>query len=351
MMKYPKLLTDAAHLETQTVLKATAKAEAKLGELKGFVHTIPNESILLNTLPLQEAKASSEIENIVTTDDELFRSHVDDSVNGSAKEVRAHADALLHGFEIVKETRMLRLADILAIQCLLIRNDAGLRTQEGTVLKNGAGEVIYRPPPPRELPELMGNLINFINDDSLSPLNPLVKMAVIHHQFESIHPFYDGNGRTGRILNLLYLALAGKMDLPILYLSRYIIANKAEYYRLLQAVRDEQNWEQWLLYMLEGVAQTSEQTINLIRQITQLMGRYKIQIRSNHKFYSQDLVNNLFKHPYTRIDFLMADLRCSRPTASKYLDQLTNDNLLQKIRAGGQNYYVNHSLVDCLLNK
>lgn len=344
-------LGEETHLETIPVLKAATNAEAALGELKGVVQVIPNQTVLLNTLPLQESRASSEIENIVTTDDELFRSNVDNSINGPTKEVRAHANALLEGFEIVKETKMLRLQDLLTVQKRLIGNDAGLRTQAGTVLKNSSGKIVYTPPPPENLPDLMTNLINFINDDSMSPINPLVKMAVIHHQFESIHPFYDGNGRTGRILNLLYLVLVGKMDLPVLYLSRYIIANKTDYYRLLQAVRDANSWEEWLCYMLDGITETAMQTVRLIEEITRLMQKYKRDIRAQQpNIYSQDLVNTLFRHPYTKIDYVARDLECHRQTATKYLDALVEEKLMEKMHIGRSNYYVNAELVACLMN-
>lgn len=345
-----KSLTAMTELETSAVLKAAARAEAKLGELKGFVRTVPNKVILLNTLPLQEAKASSEIENIVTTADELFSSMVDDSVNGHAKEVRAHSDALLEGFRIVETKKMLRLEDVIHLQSTLIKNQAGLRTQVGTVLKNNAGKVIYTPPPPNKVPGLMANLLEFINAEQFSDLNALVKMAIIHHQFESIHPFYDGNGRTGRIINILYLVLAKRLDLPVIYLSHYIITHKAKYYELLQAVREQGDWEQWLLFMLEGIYQTSITTIQLIHNINKLLLKFKHEIRKNHsRLYSQDLINSMFKHPYTKIKFVQADLGCSYKTARDKLEKLAAAGFLQKTQLGRSNYYVNDQLVACLM--
>lgn len=339
-------------MATHKVLNAVAPAEAKLGELKGFVHTVPNEAILLNTLPLQESRASSEIENIVTTDDELFRARVENKlINQPIKEVQAHADALLNGFNRVRAHKTLRSTDLLEIHQCLIGNDAGMRTQMGTVLKNDAGEIIYTPPAPSEVPALMDNLIKFINDADFSPLNPLIKMAVIHYQFESIHPFYDGNGRTGRILNLLYLVLCGRLDLPVLYLSRYIIATKSEYYRLLQAVREEEDWDAWLIYLLKGIATTATQAINLLKNINNLLHDFKHKIRENHsRHYSQDLINVLFKHPYTRIEFVQRDLNCSYRTASYKLKLLTESGFMREIRRGRSNYYMNDALVECLMN-
>ena len=350
-MNILKPLGAETHLETVAVLKATSRAAAALGELKGAIHSIPNKAVLLNTLPLQEAKASSEIENIVTTEDELFRSHIDKTVNGPAKEVRAHAKALLLGFELLEKKKMLRLDDILKIHIALAGNDAGLRRQSGTVLKNSVGETVYTPPPPEDVPSLMDNLITFINDSGQSSLDSLVKMAVIHHQFESIHPFYDGNGRTGRILNLLYLALAKRLDLPVLYLSRYIIASKGDYYRLLQAVRDEGSWEEWLCYMLNGITTTAKQTITLVEVINELMQRYKDKLRKQlPALCSQDLVDTLFKHPYTKIKYVATDLNCHRQTATNYLDKLSEHGLLEKVRHGRSNYYINTQLVSCLMN-
>jgi Fic family protein len=195
----------------------------------------------------------------------------------------------------------------------------------------------------------MKNLERYINDPEFSELDPLVKMAIIHYQFESIHPFYDGNGRTGRIVNILYLILQKLQRLPILYLSKYIIRNKADYYRLLQEVRENENWEEWILFMVKGVESTSIETIGLISEIKKLMQEYKFRIRENYKFYSQDLLNNLFKHPYTKIEFIVSDLGVSRITAANYLNKLSEDGLLRKERLGVGNYYVNDPLFKLLV--
>ena len=195
----------------------------------------------------------------------------------------------------------------------------------------------------------MGDLERFVNDDSIFEADPLVKMAIIHHQFESIHPFYDGNGRTGRIINVLYLVMRDLLDLPVLYLSRHIVRTKAEYYSLLQRVRDDGAWEEWTLYMLRAVESTATATISMVADIHRVLLDYKHRIRAGHKFYSQDLVNNLFRHPYTKIEFVMSDLGVSRHTASKYLEALLADGLLVKQRYGKANYYVNVGLVELLM--
>ena len=182
-------------------------------------------------------------------------------------------------------------------------------------------------------------------------MDPLIKLAIIHHQFESIHPFYDGNGRTGRIINSLFLILKGLLDLPILYLSRYIIKNKADYYRLIQAVRDTNEWEQWILYILKGVEETAEETIILVKQINILMQEYKIKMREVlGRQYSHELLNNIFKHPYTKIDFVMQDLHVSRVTATKYLNLMVSNNMLNRIKMGKSNFYLNPELTRLFIN-
>ena len=215
-------------------------------------------------------------------------------------------------------------------------------------LKNDrTGETVYVPPQgPREIETLMAGLEVFINDDDACDLDPLIKMAIIHHQFESIHPFPDGNGRIGRILNVLYLTRTGLLDIPILYLSRHITGTKSDYYRLLQAVRDDGAWEDWVLYILEAVAETSQTTLQLIEGLRAQMADYKKRMRAElGKIYSQDLLNNIFRHPYTRIDYVMHDLHVSRPTATKYLDQLAEAGFVTKHQAGRNNYYINEPLL------
>ncbi len=349
------LLPLEQEVETKPVLKKLALAHKALAELNGVAETIPNEVIILNTLSLQEAKDSSAIENIITTHDELYSSDslTQQFASAAAKEVHNYAMALKDGFHTVKKTGLLTCNQIIDIQATLEQTKAGFRKLPGTALKNEqTGQTVYTPPQTHDdIMVLMANLEKFINDPSLSDLDVLVKMAIIHHQFESIHPFYDGNGRTGRIINILYLVQEGLLNLPILYLSRYINQHKADYYRLLQQTRDSQNWEPWLMYMLEAIEQTATQTSAMVRGIKDLMMYYKQKIRKElPKIYSQDLINNLFKHPYTKIDFLVTDLQVSRQTASKYLDQLSEIKLVTLHKIGKENYYINGALYQYLYN-
>ena len=341
-------LPPRADLETRRVLKCLPGAHAALAELKGLASTIPNQHILINTLGLQEAKDSSAIENVMTTHDDLYKSTVNWSAIQSldAKEVQNYVSALKQGFQLLTDQQLLTGRIILRIQEELEKNNAGFRKLPGTTLKNmTTGEVVYTPPQDhRDIERLMANLERFINEPDMSDYHPIVKMAIIHFQFESIHPFYDGNGRTGRIINILYLILEGLLNLPILHLSSYIIKHKPEYYRLLQAVREGEEWEAWLLFMIQGVQQTSRDTIHLIGKIKDLMAIMKRRLRDNYKFYSQDLLNNLFKHPYTKIEFVVDDLKVSRVTAANYLNQLAHDGVLRKEKLGTGNYYVNEPL-------
>lgn len=322
-----------------------------LAELKGLAASIPNQSILINALVLQEAKDSSAIENIVTTHDELFRSatYPDLVASPAAKEVRDYAHALSAGYELVRTTGLLTTNHIIAVQAELERNKAGYRKLPGTSLKDGVGNVVYTPPQTLdEIVPLMSDLERFINDDLAFDVDPLIKMAIAHHQFESIHPFYDGNGRTGRIVNVLYLVNKGLLDIPVLYLSKHIVRNKADYYRLLQAVRDNDDapgvWQEWVLYVLAAVEATAQQTIRTITDIKVALLDYKHRIRANFKFYSQDLINNLFMHPYTKIEFVEQDLSVTRLTAIKYLDALSRGGFVQKVKVGRSNYYINVAL-------
>lgn len=342
-------------LETKAVLKKVASARASLAEMKGVANSIPNESILISTLSLQEAKDSSAIENIITTQDDLYQSDLISNKfkTVAAKEVHSYAAALRTGFEEVKKRGIITSNQIIRIQSDIVGNDAGFRKTPGTALKNEqTGEIVYTPPQdPQEIIDLMSNLTEFMNDNAMSNLDPLIKMAIIHHQFESIHPFYDGNGRAGRIINVLYLVKEGLLNLPILYLSRYINQHKGDYYRLLQLTRDSDAWEDWVLFVLDGIEQTSAKTINLIKEMRDLMLKHKQHIRLDlPKIYSQDLLNNIFRHPYTKIDFLMADLGVSRITATRYLDLLDEIKILDKVKMGRDSYYINKALFDLLIN-
>ncbi len=347
------LLPGIGDIETKAVLKKVALAHKALAELKGAAASMPNQSILINTLSLQEAKDSSEIENIITTHDALFSSNSlsRQFVTLAAKEVHNYATALREGFQRVKKTGLLTVNDILSVQAGIEENNAGFRKLPGTALKNDlTGEEIYKPPQhPDEILALMANLESFINTPEMADWDPLVKMAVIHHQFESIHPFYDGNGRTGRVINILYLVQQGLLDTPVLYLSRFVNQNKQDYYRLLQSVRDDGNWEPWLQFMLDGIEQTAGQTTRLVLQIKVLMQQVKQQLRTElPKIYSQDLINHLFRHPYTKNEFLTAELSVHRNTASKYLDELVCIGLLSKHKRAKENYYLNDALYELL---
>lgn len=335
--------------ESKAILKKLNSAHRYLAELKGVAATIPNQSILINTLALQEAKDSSAIENIITTHDELYKAQLFDELfkTASVKEVSNYAEALKHGFSLVQKQKILTANHILEIQKILERNDAGFRKVPGTALVNqSTGETVYTPPQDHDsIVKLMNNLIEYMNSPQIHDVDPLVKMAVIHYQFETIHPFYDGNGRTGRIINILYLVLENLLAIPVLYLSRYIIRKKADYYRLLQHVRDTGQWEEWVLYMLDAIEDTSRETIALIESMRDIMMGYKHRIREEYpRMYSQDLINNLFRHPYTKIEFLMNDLRISRLTAAKYLDTLAENGFLKKEKIWRSNYYINTPL-------
>jgi Fic family protein len=342
-------------IETKAVLKSLPSAHAALAELKGIASTIPNQIILINTLGLQEAKDSSAIENIITTHDELYKSelNLESFKSLDAKEVQNCISALKKGFELVKTKGLITNNIIIEIQKELEANSAGFRKLPGTALKNSStGETICTPPQDnKEINKLMVNLEKFINDPSMCDCDPIIKMAIIHYQFESIHPFYDGNGRTGRIINILYLIIEKLQNLPILYLSNYIIQNKSDYYRLLQQLRDNENWEEWLLFMIHGIEKTSRETIDLIIRIRELMLEYKHKLRDNYKFYSHDLLNNLFKHPYTKIEFIVNDLNVSRITAANYLNKLADDGILRKERIGTGNYYINEKLFNLLAKR
>jgi len=305
---------------------------------------------LINSLALQEAKDSSEIENIITTHDELYKANLDiRNISHSAKEVQNYKNALLKGFDLVKKNKLLLKRDIVKIQKELEQNDAGVRKQSGTNLKNAkTGEVIFTPPQSfNTIEELLVNLEQYINEPN--DIDPLINMAIIHYQFETIHPFYDGNGRTGRIINILYLILNDLLDIPILHLSNYIIKHKANYYRLLQEVRTKDKWEEWILYMLDGIEQTSKETVVLVNEISKLMESTKQTIQEKlPKIYSKDLIEILFSHPYTKIDFLVDGLGLHRETSSKYLKEIESIGILQSIKIGRGKYFINVELFNRL---
>ena len=342
----PNKLPILKDIETKAILKKSILANSALAKLNGVANIIPNSNILINSLALQEAKDSSEIENIITTHDELYKANLDiKNISHSVKEVQNYKNALLKGFDLVKKNKLLLKRDIVQIQKELEQNDAGIRKQSGTNLKNAkTGEVIFTPPQQFEIiEELLINLEQYINEPN--DIDTLINMAIIHYQFETIHPFYDGNGRTGRIINVLYLILNDLLDIPILYLSNYIIKHKADYYRLLQEVRTKDNWEEWVLYILDGVEQTSKETVVLVSDIANMMESTKHSIQDNlPKIYSKDLIEILFSHPYTKIDFLVAGLGLTRQTASKYLKELESLGVLESIQIKNSKFYINVEL-------
>lgn len=348
-------LASLTELETLEVFKALAAANRSLAELKGRATAIPNQGILIDTLALQEAKASSEIENIVTTQDELFQAELfpEGPDSPAAKEVALYRDALKFGFEQMQKTGgLITNSTMIGMFQLLKRRNDGFRQTPGTALRNDrSGQIVYVPPQdPHIIAAAMSKLESFINDDELSSLDPLIKMALIHHQFESIHPFPDGNGRIGRILNVLYLTHADLLEIPILYLSRAINSSKSEYYRLLQLVRDTRQWTDWLIYILNAVDETAKTTLDLVENIREQMSTTKARLRNElPKLYSQDLLNNMFRHPYTRIEYVQNELGVTRQTAAKYLDTLAEHRFLTKHQGGRNNYYINQPLVSLFL--
>jgi len=346
IVKYlPPLVT----LETNRVLKQLSRSHRALAELKGYSDTIPNKNILINAVTINEAKDSSEIENIITTHDELFRAMSQEGYkNPAAKEVVSYRTALWKGYELVKENQILTTNMIINIQKIIERNNAGIRKLPGTTLKNqNTGEVVYTPPSGEtEILNLMSNLEKYINED-FDNVDPLVKLAVIHFQFESIHPFYDGNGRTGRIINVLYLVLKELLDSPILYLSKFIIRNKTSYYKLLQEVRTDEKWEEWVLFILDGIEQTSEETLKLVKKINAEVAETAEDIkRVLPKIYSKELVELLFFEFYTKIKFIEEGLNISRRTASDYLIALEKEGFLSSEKIGREKVYLNKRLFE-----
>lgn len=344
-----KALPPEADIETKKILKQLAKTNRSLAELKGFSDTIPNKNILINAILINEAKDSSEIENIVTTHDEIYRAMSLDSFgNSAAKEVVSYRAALWHGYNLVLKNKSITTNMIVEIQSIVEGNSAGIRRLPGTVLRNDrTGEVVYTPPSSEvEIRRLLGNLEDYMNEDDMQ-IDPLIKLAVIHYQFESIHPFYDGNGRTGRIINMLYLVLKNLIESPILYLSKYIINNKLEYYNLLQEVRTEENWEDWIIYVLKGVEETSRETLEMARRIN-----HEVQLMTNEikeklpKLYSKELIDLLFFEFYTKTRFIQEGLSVTRKTAASYLNTLEKEGILVSEKIGKERIYQNKRLFD-----
>lgn len=346
----PNLPPPIEQIETNIILKRCITARVALAELKQAAELIPNSAVLVNALPLLEARASSEIENIVTTTDKLFEyaDIAEDRADAATKEALRYRTALYEGTKMVQRGM---LTTDMAIQiCSTVKGlELDIRAEPGTTLKNRmSGEVIYTPPiGQRLLIEKLDNWADFMHRNV--EIDPLVRMAVQHYQFEAIHPFSDGNGRTGRILNILFLLEHGLLDSPILYLSRYIIQNKAAYYRLLQKVTTEQDWSSWILFILDGVEETCTWTTDKIKSIRELMEHTAQFVQEQlPKIYSWEFVELLFKQPYCRISNLVENGIAKRQTASVYLKQLCDLGVLREVKSGRENIFVHPKYIELL---
>lgn len=340
-------------LETPEIFRATIRANKLLGELKGFCQTLPYPELLLNTVVLQESKESSAIENIVTTQDELYKATLmgDLVKNKAAKEVLQYREAIYWGLEQLKQKPLITTNMLVGLMQKLRWTSENIRKQSGTKLSNPVcQQIVYTPPEGEEIIRIkLASLEQFINNNDNSNLDPLIKMALIHYQFEAIHPFSDGNGRTGRILNILYLIQQELIGLPVLYLSKYIIENKSDYYRLLREVTENENWVEWVLYVVNGVAETSASTLNKIKVILEL----KVQAEQELKAalgtsFSKELVELLFSYPYIKISVLEEHGIAKRQTASQYLQKIESLGYLTSLKLGREIYYINQKLIDIL---
>ncbi|MFC1752422.1 Fic family protein [Thermoproteota archaeon] len=342
-----------ANLETPSIFRAAINANKALAELKGLAETIPNQSIFVNTISLKEAQYSSEVENIITTTDELYQAYSlsNQNITQSTKEVLRYSSAMWKGYALLKKSNLITTNIINEIQVELLENNAGIRTLSGTALKNNAsGKIIYTPPVGEKvIRDQLKNLEVFINEEN--NIDPLIKLAIIHHQFEAIHPFYDGNGRTGRILNVLYLTHQNLLNQPILYLSHYIIQNKERYYNLLRDVTFNQRYEPWILYMLDCIEVSAKESILKIQNIQKLMNQTAQHIKlSSPKIYSRELMDVLFQQPYCKIKFLEEHGIAKRKTASEYLYQLEKISILSSKKIGRETLFLNKKLFE-LFNK
>ena len=342
-------LPPVAEIETAVVLKKAISASRAMAELKGMAERMPNQAMLIDSLVLQEARASSEIENILTTNDEIFKAASDDALPASpeAKEVLRYRQALNHGFREIK-TRPLATGLFVEIAQLIKETQFDIRRTPGTRIANGKGETIYTPPEGNTvIRDKLRELENFMHADD--GLDALVKMALMHYQFEAIHPFPDGNGRTGRILNILYLVDKGLLNLPVLYLSRYIIDNKAAYYEGLRRVTEEGAWQDWVLYMLDAIEQTSVRTQQQITDILALMETVRQEVqREAPGIYSMDLIEQIFRQPYCKIQFLERAGLGTRQTCAKYLRELEKLGVLAGQKIGREVYFINSRLFTLL---
>lgn len=340
-------------IETSVILKKTITASRSLSELKGALTNLPNPNLFLDTIQLQEAQASSAIENIITTHDELFKQSIADKKidNPAIKEVLHYKDALWLGLEVMKTKPFLTTNLFIKLVQVLKKNNAGIRNALGTQLKNPAtGKVVYTPPEGEELiREKLKNLEDFIHADD--DIDPLIKMSIIHYQFEAIHPFFDGNGRTGRIILLLYLKLTGLLHLPALFLSRYIMENKDIYYKNLRAVTEKNDWQGWICYMLDMIETTAKKDRQRILHIEKLMGTMGNEIQEKlPKVYSMDLVQTIFRLPYTKRQFLEKAGLGNLKTVGNYLKQLEEQDFLISEQVGKEKLYLNYKLLEILKN-
>lgn len=337
-------------LKTPKILETLNEASRSLAELKGFANSIPNQHILINAITINEAKDSSAIENIVTTHDSIYKVLSESGFKeDAAKEVVDYRSAIWRGYKIIKEKEFISTNVLVELHAMIEPNKIGIRKTPGTKLVNSkTGEIIYTPPQSEsEIRDLLKNLEDYINTEDET--DPLIKMALIHYQFESIHPFYDGNGRTGRILNVLYLVLNKLLDSSILYLSNYINKNKDEYYRLFTEFRENNNYEDWIIYILKGIEETSKNTIELIRKIQEEMESYKNEFMEKlPKIYSDELLDSLFFEVYTRINYIEDRCGVTRQTAATYLNQLVDAGLLEYEKVGRESIYKNTRLIDLL---
>jgi len=352
--KLALLPPDLSKIETVRVLRQVARSSLAIAELKGVAETIPDQKMLVNAIILKEAKDSSEIENIITTTDELYvalNSSIS-KISSETKEVVSYRRSIMMGFNILSAQGFIRVNDIISIQKDLILNNAGLRTTPGTVLKNDkTGEVVYTPPQNLdEINDLLSNFIRYYNDGELrNNVSPLIWLGILHYQFESIHPFYDGNGRTGRILNILYLIMNDLLDIPILYLSSFIIHHKNEYYRLLNQLNKGGDWEPWILFMLRAVEETSKSTLSQIKQINNLLIETIKDVKTlAPKIYSKEFVELLFEQPYSKVEYVVERLNVERKAASRYLNKLEVVGILEKKKFGKENLFINKRLLEIL---
>ncbi len=344
----PLIPPEEKHFSSLSIWKAEATARAALAELKGQAKIIPNQSILINAVVLQEAQDSSEIENIITTRDKLYQGISADYKNADlqTEEVILYRKALLVGFEMVKVKGFLRRQDVDDLQAILIGNGAGIRKTPSTQLINDkTGSIIYTPPEPQFISGLMDNLMEYFN--TCEPT--LINLAIIHHQFESIHPYYDGNGRTGRLINILYLLVKNILDIPIVYLSSYIAKSKSEYYKLLNNVNLLENWEEWMDYILKGLTDVSQETLNKIVRIKSSLDDTIEKLKSEiPRIYSRELVETLYENPYCKVEFVVRNTGVERKSAARHLDLLVGLGILTKNRVGKENFYINSSLMKIL---